>query len=43
MNISRVAWADPADHTTSPEKLSGQKYGTDILRWRQWYEAHGKE
>jgi HEAT repeat protein len=28
---------------TSLEKLSGQKYGTDILRWRQWYEAHGKE
>lgn len=24
---------------TSLEKLSGQKYGNDIVRWRQWYAA----
>jgi len=24
---------------TSLEKLSGQKYGNDIVRWRQWYEG----
>lgn len=28
---------------TSLEKLSGQQYGNDIVRWRQWYEAEGKE
>jgi len=28
---------------TSLEKLSGQKYGADIVRWRQWYEAEGKK
>jgi HEAT repeat protein len=27
----------------SLEKLSGQKYGNDIVRWRQWYEAEGKK
>lgn len=27
----------------SLEKLSGQRYGTDIVRWRQWYEAEGKK
>ncbi len=28
---------------TSLEKLSGQKYGNDTIRWRQWYEAEGKK
>ena len=28
---------------TSLEKLSGQKYGNDIVRWRRWYEAEGKK
>jgi hypothetical protein len=26
----------------SLEKLSGQKYGTDFVRWQQWYKAEGK-
>jgi hypothetical protein len=28
---------------SSLEKLSGQKYGTDIARWRQWYAAEGRK
>jgi len=28
---------------TSLEKLSGQKYGNDIVRWRQWYESEGNK
>jgi HEAT repeat protein len=27
---------------TSLEKLSGEKYGNDIVRWRRWYDAEGK-
>jgi len=27
---------------SSLEKLSGQKYGNDLVRWRQWYEGEGK-
>jgi hypothetical protein len=28
---------------TSLEKLSGQHYGDDLVRWRRWYEAEGEE
>jgi HEAT repeats/PBS lyase HEAT-like repeat len=28
---------------SSLEKLSGQKLGNDIVRWRQWYESEGKK
>jgi HEAT repeat protein len=26
----------------SLEKLSGQKFGNDVARWRRWYETEGK-
>lgn len=28
---------------SSLEKLSGQKYGNDIVRWRQWYDNESKK
>ncbi|MFH2067569.1 MAG: HEAT repeat domain-containing protein [Pseudomonadota bacterium] len=28
---------------SSLENLTGQKYGSDIARWRQWYEYEGKK